>query len=61
MRNAYKNFCRKTLRDDARLRGDNIRMDRREIGGVSVDWNHPAHDTDRWWAFVNVLMNVPVS
>jgi hypothetical protein len=36
---------------------DNIKIDLREAGLESADWNHLAQDVDQWWAFVNVLMN----
>jgi hypothetical protein len=34
-------------------------MDLREIGGGGMDWNHLAQDRDRWWALVNMEMNLP--
>jgi hypothetical protein len=34
----------------------NIKMDVREIGLENVDWIHLAHDGDRWWAFVDMVM-----
>jgi hypothetical protein len=33
-------------------------MDLREIGWGSVDWIQLAQDRDRWWAFVNTVMNL---
>jgi hypothetical protein len=36
---------------------DEIRMDLREIDWGSVDWIQLAQDRDRWWAFVNTVMN----
>jgi hypothetical protein len=38
---------------------DNIRMDLREIGW-DVDWIYLAQNMDRWWALVNVVMNLRV-
>jgi hypothetical protein len=37
---------------------DNIRMDRREIGWVGMDWIDLAQDRDQ--ALVNTVMNIPV-
>jgi ribosome biogenesis protein Nip4 len=37
---------------------DGIRMDLREIGWGSVDWIHLAQYRDRWWAVVNMVMNL---
>jgi hypothetical protein len=39
---------------------DGIRMDHREIGWVSVEWIQLARDRGRWWAFVNMLLNLQV-
>jgi hypothetical protein len=35
-----------------------IKMDLREMGLEGVDWYHLAQDRDRWWALVNMLMNL---
>jgi hypothetical protein len=35
-------------------------MDLRETGGGSVEWIQLAQDRDRWWAFVNTVMDVGV-
>ena len=39
---------------------DNINMDLRRAGCVSVDWIDLAQDRDRWRALVNVAMNFGV-
>jgi hypothetical protein len=39
---------------------DNIKVDLREIGFGDVDWMHLAQDRDRWWAVVNMVMNLQV-
>jgi hypothetical protein len=39
----------------------NIRMDLSEIRWEVVDWIHPAHDGDMWWALVTTVMNLRVS
>jgi hypothetical protein len=39
---------------------DNIRMDLREVGWGGMDWIYLAQDRDRWWALVNVVMNLRV-
>jgi hypothetical protein len=39
---------------------DGMRMDFREIGLGCVDWIQLAQDRDRWRAFVNTVMNLPV-
>jgi hypothetical protein len=39
---------------------DEIRMDLREIGWGNVDLIQLAQDIDRWWAFVNTVMNFRV-
>ena len=36
---------------------DNIKMDLREVGGGG-DWMELAQDRDRWWALVNMVMNL---
>jgi hypothetical protein len=39
---------------------DNIQMDIQEVGFGGVDWIELAQHRDRWWALVNVVMNVCV-
>ena len=31
-----------------------------EVGSGGIDWIDMAQDRDRWWAFVNVVMNLRV-
>jgi len=37
---------------------DNIKMDLQEVGWRGMDWIDLAQDRDRWWALVNVVMNL---
>ena len=39
---------------------DNIKIDIQKVGWRSMDRFELAQDRDRWWAFVNVVMNVRV-
>jgi hypothetical protein len=39
---------------------DNIKIDQRDIAFGDVDWIHLAQDRDRWWALVNMVMNLQV-
>ena len=36
-------------------------MDLQEVGWGGMDWMNLVQDTDRWLAFVNVVMNMQVS
>jgi hypothetical protein len=36
------------------------KIDLREIGWGGMDWSHLAQDKDRWWALVNMVMNLRV-
>jgi hypothetical protein len=37
---------------------DNIKMDLQEVGYGGKDWIGLAQDRGRWWALVNVVMNL---
>jgi hypothetical protein len=39
---------------------DNIKVDLQEMGCGVMDWIEMAQDRDRWWTFVNALMNLQV-
>jgi len=39
---------------------DNIKMDLQEVGCRDMDWIDLAHDSDRWRALVNAVMNLRV-
>jgi hypothetical protein len=39
---------------------DNIKMDLREVGWDGRDWIDLAQYRDRWWAYVNAVMNLRV-
>jgi hypothetical protein len=51
---------RRPLGRPRRRREDNMKLDLREIGFGNVDWIHWAQDRDRWWALVNMVMNLRV-
>jgi hypothetical protein len=39
---------------------DNIKMELQEVKCGVMDWIELAQDRDRWWAIVNVVMNLQV-
>ena len=45
---------------DSRRWEDNIKMDLQEVGCGGMDWIELVMDMDRWWAFVNAVMNLRV-
>jgi hypothetical protein len=40
---------------------DNIKMNLQEVAWWGMDWIDMAQDSNRWWALVNVVMNLRVS
>jgi len=38
----------------------NIKMDLQETGWEDVAWIHLAQDRDKWWAALNMVMNLQV-
>jgi hypothetical protein len=50
-------MCNKTINT---VWVDNIKMDPREMGWVSMDRINLAQDRDRWRALVNTVMNLQV-
>jgi len=39
---------------------DNIKMDLKEMGWVGMDWIHLTQNSGKWWALVNIVMNLQV-
>jgi hypothetical protein len=48
---------RRPLRSPRHRWDDDIKMDPQEMGW-GMDWMELAEDRDRWWAVVNVVMNL---
>jgi hypothetical protein len=64
-RNAYRILMgkpeeKRPLRRPRRRWVDDIKMDIREMGSVSMDWIDLAHDRDQWRALVNTIMNLRI-
>jgi len=65
MRNVYRVFVGK-LEGKGQLERpsgrweDNIRMNRRGIGWVGVNWMHLTQERYQWWDFVNTALNFRV-
>jgi predicted small integral membrane protein len=39
---------------------DNLKINLKEMGWGGMDWIDLAQDRDRWWALVNVVINLQV-
>ena len=50
---------KRPLRSPRRRWEDNIKMDLWEVG-AGGDWMELAQDRDRWWALVDMVMNIQV-
>jgi hypothetical protein len=51
---------KRPLRRSRRRWEDNIKMDLKEVGCVSIDWIELAQDRDGWQALVTAVMNLRV-
>jgi hypothetical protein len=51
---------RRPLERPRRRWQDDIKMDFKDVGWGGMDWIDVAQDRDRWWALVNVVMNLRV-
>jgi hypothetical protein len=56
---AYTEFRYGNLRERNHLRNPGV-DGREEVGCGGIGWIKLAQDWDRWWALVNVVMNVQV-
>jgi hypothetical protein len=45
----------------SRRKWDNIKMDLQEVGWGSMDLNDMAQGKDKWWTFVNAVMNLRIT
>ena len=62
----YTGFWQGNMRErdhleDPGVQEENIKMDLQELGWGGMDWIDLAQDMDRWWALINVVMNLWVS
>jgi hypothetical protein len=55
-----KSEVKRPLGTRKRRKEDNIKVDLRALGWGDMDWIHQAQDRDRWRAYVNAVMNLPV-
>ena len=51
---------KRPLRRPRRRREDSIKMDLQEVRYGFMDWIDLAQERDRWWALLNVVMDVRV-
>ena len=52
---------RRPLGRPRRIWDDNIKVDLQEVGWGCMDWIALVQDRDRWWALVDVVMNLQVT
>jgi hypothetical protein len=60
-RKAYKGLWLRNMKEITnKNQDDNIKMHLKEMGGVGMDWIHLTQNRGKWWALVNIVMNLRV-
>jgi len=56
----YQGLWLRNMKEISQNQENNIKMDLKDMGWVGMDWIHLTQNKGKWWALVNIVMNLQV-